>query len=359
MSNPLFRSRSSKKAGVEFKRPGSNEFMVGAGGEINASSKAELMQQISALINAHETGQVLSSTEEKLATSKERQAALASAFSDRSSGSWSELGASIAGELSETADREGFMRRIIKKEEVSQGQVPRIRVRTKTTTSVVAAGAGSIFPSYARDKYFYPPEFTISSNVRVEHREMNQGTGDILQEKFLESQEAIMVSEDKTLLKMVNNLVNLYNPLQNLVGGLTPQNFVYMRSLISDWNIPVTTVLMSSNYWNDIVANKSFGEWFDPVSKYEIISNGYLGSLLGLSLITDAYRHPNLKVLNKGDLYMFGDAENLGAYTERGPVQSVDVNNYDKGEPARGWYLYEELSMLVFNARALVKGVRA
>lgn len=344
--------------GTEFKRSGSNERVVGAGGEINASSKRDLMLQIAALMDATEAGQI-NDKAEVVATAQERHEALAAAFGDKTSGKWAEMGAAIAGELSESADREGFMRRVLKQEEVSQGNVPRIRVRKKNVTAVVAGGPGQVYPQFARDNYYYPPEFTISANLRIEHREMNQGTGDIMEDKFVEAQEQIMVQEDKTYLRMVNRVLGLANPVQSLVGGLTPANFVYMRDLITRWNIPVTTVLMASNFWNDIVANNAFGTWFDPVSKYEIVNTGYLGNLLGLTLITDAYRHPQLKVLSQGEIFMVGSPENHGAFTARGPVQSVEVNNYDKGEPARGWYMYEELSMLVFNPRSVVRGLRA
>jgi hypothetical protein len=365
MSNKNLILRSQNRArgfagapGTELKRPGSKERMVGRDGDINANSKIDLMRQIAHLMEASEQGLINDKVEEVAASNKEKFELLSAAYEDKNGGRWAELGAYIAGELSDSADREGFFRRVLKQEEVSQGNVPRMRVRRKNATAVVAGGPGMVLPQFARDQYYYPPEFTISANIRVEHREMNQGTGDIMEDKYVEAQESIMVMEDRTYILMLQALLGMANPTQSLVGGLTPANFAYMRDLITRWNIPVNTVLMASNFWNDIVAGTAFASQMDPVSKYEIQTTGYLGSLLGLDLVTDAYRNPQLKVLQQGEMYMVGAMDNHGAYTSRGPVQSIEVNNYDKGEPARGWYLFEELSMCTFNPRSVVRGLR-
>lgn len=361
-TNLLLRSQNRARGfsgvpGTEFRRQG-GERVVGNDGHINASNNRDLMVQIAALLDAREQGEI-NDHQEVTASVKQKHEALAAAFHDKNSTKWEEIGAFLAGELTEGADREGFMRRLLMQAEVTQGGLPRIRSRKRGVTAVVAANNGGIYPQFARDSYYYPPEFTIATNVRIEHRELNQGTGDILEEKFIESQEAIMVAEDRMWKKMVNKITGVANPVQALVGGLTPANFVYMRELITDWNNSVSKVVMAGNLWSDIVANAAFGAWFDPVSKYEIVNTGYLGNLLGLELITDGYRHPSLKVLEPGEIYMVAAPETHGAYTSRGPVQSIEAGpNPDTGSLARGWFMYEELSMLIFNPRSVVRGVR-
>ena len=354
--NVALRSQNKGRGvpGTHFKRPGSKERMVGGNGEINASTKSDLASQISMLIEAHNSGAIDDTTEVKASIQESREV-LAAAYHDKSGSRWAELGAELAGTLNESADRDGFMRRILKEEPVAQGNVPRVRVRRKRTSAIVAAGSGNVYPQIARDDYYYPPEFDISANVRVEKKEIFQGTGDILSDKYLECLEQVQKNEDVTLTTMLKKTVGITHPLQTLVGGLSVFNFTYMRSLITAYNIPVTTCLMASDYWNDIIASPSCGSYFDQVTKYELLQTGYLGNLLGVDFITDSFRHPNLKVLSQGELYMLADPINLGCYTSRGPVESQEVNEATLGSNSRGWYLVETLSMLTFNPRAVVR----
>jgi len=361
--NLSLRSQKGRNAaavpGVHFKRPGSKERLVGANGEINASSRTDLIVQLAALIDSNNQGMIDEGAGEVTASAKERNEVLSAAFADKSGSRWSEIGAGMAGTLSEAADRDGFMRKILIKEEVAQGNVPRIRVRRKRVTAIISAGNGSIYPTIARDDYYYPPEFTISANVRVEKRELNQGSGDILADKYQEAAEQVLKTEDLRLKELLDATVGIANPLVALVGGLTVSTFTHMRQQISAYNLPVSKCLFSSSYWNDLISSSSFGSYYDPVTKYELLQTGYLGNILGVDLISDAYRHPNLRVLGQSDFYMLGDGANLGAYCDRGPIESVEVSEATLGSNSRGFFLSEDLAMLLFNARAVVRAVRA
>ena len=58
-------------------------------------------------------------------------------------------------------------------------------------------------------------------------------------------------------------------------------------------------------------------------------------------------------------MYVLGTPEYLGAYTERGPIESTDINGAYKGVAGRGWFFNSTLSCAVHNARAVVKAQRA
>jgi hypothetical protein len=132
-----------------------------------------------------------------------------------------------------------------------------------------------------------------------------------------------------------------------------------MRTELSRFNISPLNCLMAADFWNDITGNTQFSAWFDPVTKYEIVTTGELGQMLGLTFITDGFRQEQLKVLEPGDIYLVGDPLMHGGYTDRGPVQSQEVANYSDGTAARGWFMFEDLSMVIANARSLIKGKRA
>lgn len=219
---------------------------------------------------------------------------------------------------------------------------------------MLAPDVGKLYPQYVAEKYINVPEFYIKGNLRVEERELAQGTGDILEDKFLEAQEQILVVEDRQWKIMVDATVGIDNQLQIIAGGLTPDSLAVMRDQVMRWGLSTVTLLMA----NDIVVDlngTTFGSWFDPISQAEIVMTGMLGTLMGLAFITDAYRDPTLRVLNQGDLYILTTPEYHGAYTDRGPVSSTAVDNYADGEPSRGWSMFELVSMCIHNTRSVVK----
>jgi hypothetical protein len=149
------------------------------------------------------------------------------------------------------------------------------------------------------------------------------------------------------------------NPLTTIIGGFTPQALQVMRSNLLAQNLPADTCLFASNIWDDILTNTAFTNFYDPVSQYEIVQTGVIGRVLGMTLLSDSYRVPQLRVLNQGEIYVLPRPEFLGGYTSRGPVIANEVNAATNGQgiPARGWYLYEILSMAAPVPQAVVKAV--
>lgn len=364
-TNIQLRSRGRMPATEAF-RPGSRERLVGADGNLNAGNSRELMQTMASLMQMVANGDVMTLKEQRQVEASvspksdtaARREVLTASYHDQGR-QWAELGAAISADVSVVADREGFMRRMLLRVEVPQGQLARIRVRQKNVVAITAAAPMQVNPVFLRDIYFVPPEFYVKANIRVEEKELMQGSGDILEDKFFETQEAIMVTEDRTWKKAVDDVVGASNDLQILAGGLTPASLSQMRTQVMRWGIPAQTLLLSADIWDDIIGQTAFSQWFDPVSQYEIVMTGNLGNLLGMSIYTDAFREPTLKVLNQGEMYIVSSPELHGTFTDRGPVQSQEVNNYADGVPARGWSFWEMISLTIHNTRSVVKAVKA
>lgn len=345
----------------EFRRGGAlrGERMVASNGEFNANDKRDLINQILSLASSANEGQVVSSQRANAEEAVARQVELASAFSDKSTSAWAELGAAMAGEVSEMADREGFMRQMLFKFPTSQGNIIRFRVRNKKVIAIVATSPTHMRPRWLREKYVMPREFEIKSNVRIEQMEMITGPGDLMEEKFFEIQEAIMVEEDRTFKRALDMTVGVQNDLQYLAGGLTPSTLAVMQNQITRWGLPAMTVIMANDVMTDIIGSSQFASWFDPLSQAEIVMTGNIGTLMNMRIMTDFYREPILKVLDAGDMYILSSPEMTGTFTDRGPVTSVEVNSYPDGVNARGWFFTEILSLTLHNARAVVKGKRS
>lgn len=327
--------------------------------ELNANDKKGLLVQISKLINVAntkgiETAEDQMSRQEKVAKRKE---ALIAAFASKEA--HIEVGELMGEDLYLAANREGFARRFLQRQELSQGQLPQVRMRMKNVVAQIASSPSKIQTQIIRDEMFFPPEFYITARPFVEKKEIDQSTSDVLEEKYIESLEAVMIGEDRVFYKLAKATVGIDNPQTLAVGQLSPSTLTVMRNQVTRWNIPAAYWLIANDLWNDIISNSGFQAIIDPVSKFELLRTGLLGAVLGMQIYSDAYRHPQQKVLAQGEHFIIGAQENLGQYTDRGGVSSTPIDSTTEGIPGKGWMLEESLSMTIANSRAISFGVRS
>lgn len=339
--------------------------MFNAQGELNAANAREAFTILASLMTSMSKGEVFTEQAAAMADSVELSSAqireqVTAAFKDRNPQAWAELGATIAGKLYEHGNREGFARNLLLRGEVGQGQRPRFQVRNKDTIAIRAIGPVQTNYSIVRDKYIEVDEFQIKANPYVYTNDLNQGQGDLLDNAYMDALEQIGRQEDGTLVAMLrqaaaaavgNSTLYMAGPFSNLYLG-------EMREQLDKHGVTAAAMLMSTNILTDIVTQSAFPDnFFDPITKLEIVQTGRLGSVMGLQLITDAYRNPKLRVLNKSEVFTVAAPDQLGGYTDRGPVTSEPtgpVNN--TGVSGKGWYMEETMSMIVHNARGVAYG---
>jgi hypothetical protein len=329
-------------------------------GEINATSVQDLLSQIGGLIQEFNSGNLSVArgqySPEVLA---ERRKILAEAMADRSGQMLQVLGEALVAEIQDTTNREGFARRILQYRELGAGENDEVRIREHNVIAWLAVSASEVRPIIVRDRRIRPPEFNNESYILVDLKELSYSTADLLEEKYEEGLAAIMVNEDRMWKRLADNAATVRNTIQYFTT-FTPLVFSRVRNQVARWGIPTPTCLMSYDLWDDFIGNN---EWsgtglFDPVTKWELIQEGYLGSVLGCALITDSFRQPNLRVLDLGTLYIVGAPINHGVITLRGQMLVEPINTFNQGKSYKGWFINEILSMVIGNSAAIGKGAR-
>jgi hypothetical protein len=355
MKKIAIRASKSPVLATELKLAGSNEFAVGqyAGsgrGELNASSKKDLLAQQQRFLTAASQGQMLAIDSE---TSRELVQA---AFNDPES--HRVLAEKISDALYITANRQGFMRKYLAKIDVQQGSIPRFPLRTKNVTAVWSTSPTKIESQITRDKWFTPPELMVVARPFIPQTELNQSSGDVLQEKFIEATEATMVAEDRLWYNQVQSLVGVDNNLSIISGQLTPYNLQTVVTQVTRWGLKGAHLLLATDLWQDIIGNADFIQAIDPVARHELLLTGELGVMYGMTLTTDAFRHAEHKVLGQGEFYVISDALNHGAYSDRGGLVSQPTDISTEKIPGRGFVIHESLAVSVANSRSVAKGIR-
>jgi hypothetical protein len=345
-------------AASQYRFDGSNERAIGASGEINASSKRDLINKQQQFLAAASRGEVVS---DAVFASSEQGAKVVrelvqAAFNDPEA--HRVLGERMADSLYLTANRQGFMRKYLTKITVEQGAIPRFPLRNKNVTAVYATGPTKVYSQLARDRWITPSELQLVTRPYIPTNELNQSAGDVLQEKYVEATEAIMVGEDRLWYNQVNALVGVDNPLSIISGQLTPYTFAQVMVNVTQWGLKAPHVLLASDLYADIIGNSEFYAAIDPVARHELLLTGELGVMYGCTVTSDAFRHPEHKVLNPGEFFVISDALNHGAYSDRGGIQSEPIGINVEKIPGRGWVIHESIAVSVANSRSVAKGYR-
>lgn len=325
-------------------------------GEINASSKKDAFQQIAATLQAAQKGLIVKNDSSREVLTQVANE-IRTASMTRNSANFGSIGEDVTNEIRQTVSRTGFIRRFLQERELEAGQEAKILIRKNDVLSFIMAEDGQTPASFIKQRELYLRENYISTYVLIEEKEIARLGSDLLEEKLEDAMESIMVSEDKQFKSLADAAAGALNT-PTYFSALSPSVFQGLKNQVESRGLPVTSCWLANNLMNDIVADSSFSGWFDPVSKHELVLTGELGSLLGVTLHTDAFIQSQLRVLNAGEIYFFATPSTLGQFLVRKALESEPVNKAVMGIPARGWYLTEIVAPAIANANGVAKGVR-
>ncbi|QZE57014.1 major head protein [Erwinia phage pEa_SNUABM_32] len=329
-------------------------------GEINAYSNKDLLRNISRLMEEAANGNIVHSHSgaQNGLTDAEKVELFQEAVADSSGEKWASLGASIVASIEDRAERAGLLRKVCKGATVRQGDIARIELKIHQAEAIIATGPTDYGYRQFRGRVYTPAEFELKSNIRVSKMDLDQINGDLLDRAQQDGLSSIMVAEDRLWKRACDQAVGIANPITWVHGDLTPRLLSTLKNSVSSWPLPVSTAVMAQDYWNDIVGNDQFSSALDPVSKYDLITTGRLGTLLGMELVTDGFRAPEHRVLNDGELYVLADQDYHAVYTTRGGTQSTPTSGANQGNTDRGWLLSSTFSFTLANVRSVAKAVR-
>lgn len=341
----------------EIKLPGQDNPAFDKSGEINASSVKDAKKQVAQVIATAAQGGMIGSmtSKERAELIATRQAVLADAVSSKAK--FEVLGAAMTADVYETTNRDGFARRILQFKEVPVGGINEIEVIQKQVMGFEMVSPTEALPSEVRGRTILPPEFNITAYILVDLMEIARATSDLLGRAYDEGLEQTMVVEDRAWRGMAMKAATVRNRRQ-MFQEFTPRVFARFLNQVNQWGIPPAACLFDSSMWQDFIAGDDFQNAYDPVTKWQVLQTGYLGSMYGVALMSDTFRQPNLRVLQNGEVFLVGAPEHHGVITVRGDVLSEAIDKFDDGVAKRGWFLNQITSMNVVNALSVAYGRR-
>lgn len=353
---------------TELKRDGSNESLFNSKGEMNASNKLDVIAGQKQFLAALASGKVSSKnhlSEEVKSTIATLNKNVLAALHSNNEAKAKEAVAAVSNMVYEYAQREGFMRKFLKQINVEAGMEPRLSADTRTISGYTYdAGGISVVPTIARDKKFYLQEFYIQVKIFIDLIEYNQAHNNFIENKIAEMKEQVLVKEDlrwKALADSALSVINGGHDLQlfSAATGLTANVIGALRAPLDNSNVPPQHLLIAANLIKDFYG--PLAQSIDLFHQYQIIETGALGSIAGLTVITDATRVTTQKVLNAGEIYVIGAPEFHGGYSDRNGLDQIEYNPAltENGKTGKGWSATEIISMIVSNPKSVSKGIIA
>lgn len=327
-------------------------------GEMNASSRKDAIDVLGEAIRLVKNGgaQDGPSIEERESTRQNRASELVAAFGDKTNSRMQVLAEAVTSEVLDQTNREGFCRKFLQVKELAQGELPYIILRDKQALAYMMSSTSKVVPVEVRERKMILNEFHITGQVMISNVEIARTSTDLLEEKYDETLEAVMVQEDRFWKKLADRAATSRNNVQTFLQ-LSPTFFSRMIQMISSYGLPVQNALIASDLMQDITAGVDFVGVFDPVTKWEVLQTGEMGMLYSVKITSDALRGPNMRVLDPGDIYMISSPEYHGVLHTR-PIITEPVTGYAEGRSERGWFVDQITAMMIGNNRSVAKGRR-
>lgn len=345
--------RNSQSALHAF-RSGSAERYFNNRGELNANSRLDFLQTIGNMIKDVASGALTfedTASNENEVTAEDRDIAAFDAYKAYANGDaseWRDVGAAIATSLQTTMERIGFARTLLK-------GVPFVldpaRIEIEDASNCVAyisTGYDMLEPVFIADRMVEAPYVEIKNNVRVLQSDVNKGHSGLVEKAYKRAQQAIGVQEDRFYMQNVRAASNpLYgNEVMTLLTGLTPALLSRMRTNIENWAMPATDLITGRDLWPDFV-DTAFASAIEPVTQYELVRTGRIGSIVGMNIRTDGLRPKNLQVMDPRELFVAANPEFHGGFGDTGPIRATPRDNFDDGQSAQGWAMSEFVTCVV------------
>lgn len=337
-------------------RKASSERMFDKHGEVNANSKAEVLDKIGSLLDGLSDGSLKVDRQASYGENmgvEESDAILREAFADPTSEGFRQVGQALLNPIKEVIDYEGLARKIWAPRTVKAGEVVRYD-KDIFVQSWVIGEDGQTPESVVEGKYVYPPEFEVTANVSIELKDKFRAQFDILARAQDRARQSIEHTEDvaaMTTLQAGGNQTNV----TTFFATLNMAALEGMRYQIERHRLVCDKFIINRQEVSDLI--NVLRAQVDPVTQRELIMAGYIGNILNAQIITTAGTN-TFEILQPGQAKAVTTPEYLGGMPIRVELFSEPYNQFVLGNPRQGWYWYELLSMVLINTAGVALGQR-
>ena len=152
------------------------------------------------------------------------------------------------------------------------------------------------------------PQISLKQNFSLEELSYKLSDSEIL--PFIASQ--VIEEEEKSYFHFLADILDLGFRLQKFSNGFTSTVVAKLRAILDNTgNVAPQNLFIAANLLQNL---PTFGQATYLSYRYEEISSGNIGNVLGLKVYSDTHKTPRDKVLESGELFIIARPKDHGKY---------------------------------------------
>ncbi|MCK4500530.1 hypothetical protein KAU11_08525 [Candidatus Babeliales bacterium] len=169
-------------------------------------------------------------------------------------------------------------------------------------------------PNVVKQDYIYPVEFKLEGKYTIIKDEIAKYGYSNLQKKYDLLYKNIVIKEDKRLYSLLQESSKLHKN-NFILKKLTPAVFLRMLKKYS-----IKNCLISFDLFKELSEHKDFYPHYNPCFDFDLIMTGYLGTFMGINLLTDGFREKDHIILKPNEMFLL--SPDIGYITQRDKMRS-------------------------------------
>lgn len=207
-----------------------------------------------------------------------------------------------------------------------------------------------------------PKPLCLNANAIYSQAEAANPSQDLFDKLFRDALAPILVGEDLALVSLMEaSLVatgSIPISYQELSEEILMQAWYQMESK----QLKVESLVISSSVWNQWMAMPIDGPFirdFVPTGNHQDVLEGKLGIWKGANVYTDAFRDPNLQMLEPGSIWVLTESKYLGSVSDLTELTSHQVEASIVGELKAGWFIEGTETMAITQPHGVIKLIQS
>jgi len=337
----------------------SKEDMFDARGNMNAYSKADLMNQQSRFAEVRDKYQKAEGTAKVALSPLEKQQIVEAAFTG-SDGDRMKFGAEMIPLILERLDYEGFIRQVFKAHEVAQGQIISYEKDVNVTALVIQEDGQTIETLVKGDRVF-PPEFWVTAFPKINMAEIAKRQYDIVDRTHDKATFQIMLQEDRNGLRELYQAATLENTAVSISSTVNKTVLETLQHEVERHRLIVDKFIMNRSELGDLKKNLNVID-YEPIIAREVLLTGIFGQIWGVNIFVSAgVDEPGKQNVSvpPGVVLAVTEGRYLGAMPIRIGLTMLPADQFVFGQFRYGYLFGEMIGMTVVNPRAVAVATKS
>ena len=337
-----------------------NSKMFNAEGELNAYDRKDAVTQQQRFAELTARHRNASSKQASLYTKEEKDGMMAALANHQDENERKKFGAQMIPLILDRLDYEGFIRQVFRTHEVQQGQIINYEKDVDTEAYVIQED-GSTIQTYVKGDRAFPHEYMVTAHPVISMMEIAQRQYDIVDRTHEKTTRQIMMTEDRNGIRLIDEASDTMNNITGIPGTVDKAALEGIQKEIEQHRLFVTKFLFNRQELGDLKININSLD-YDPITSRDVLLTGLFANIWGTNIYVTAGKDEggleNVSV-PEGHIYAVTDGQYLGAMPIRQELTIMEANQFVHGKPQYGWLFAEIIGQMVFNPRAVAKGIKA